>query len=253
MPETPRIESASNNYHVVLCGNNKQRIFEDTEDYEKFMSVLFKYKKICGFVLYAWCLMPNHIHILLKVKNEPLSMIFQRINTSFVMWYNRKYERVGHLYKGRYYSEPVEDESYFLTVMRYIHMNPVKGGLCKKPEDYRNSSYAYYFLSDYVKDSDMILSLIRKDEFRQYHLEKNEDICLDVEKLVSVKLTDDEACEIIRKETGLERISLIETLPYQQRNQAIRILLDAGGSLRQINRLTGVSIRLIRDIKDKSK
>ena len=72
-------------------------------------------------------------------------------------------------------------------------------------------------------------------------------------KIDIVKLTDDEACEIIRKETGLERISLIETLPYQQRNQAIRILLDAGGSLRQINRLTGVSIRLIRDIKDKSK
>ena len=227
-----------------------QRIFEEQADYEKFMSTLLKYKKECGFALYAWCLMSNHIHLLLKEKTDPLCVIFQKINTSFVKWYNLKYERRGHLFQERYFSEPVEDAVYLLRAVRYVHLNPVKGGLCKTPDAYRYSSYANYFLSGRYKDSDMILGLMRKDDFEQYHREKNDDICLDIDNCIPQKLTDEEASQLISMSFGCERISQIQQMPYAMRNQAVIQLLQAGGSLRQISRLTGISIRVIRNIKE---
>lgn len=250
MAAIPRIQSSTNIYHVVLCGNNMQRIFEEQADYEKFMSTLLKYKKECGFALYAWCLMSNHIHLLLKEKTDPLCVIFQKINTSFVKWYNLKYERRGHLFQERYFSEPVEDAVYLLRAVRYVHLNPVKGGLCKTPDAYRYSSYANYFLSGRYKDSDMILGLMRKDDFEQYHREKNDDICLDIDNCIPQKLTDEEASQLISMSFGCERISQIQQMPYAMRNQAVIQLLQAGGSLRQISRLTGISIRVIRNIKE---
>ena len=130
MPRAGRIKSVSGNYHVVLRGINKQRIFEDAQDYDKFWLILKDKQKLFGFSLFAWCLMPNHVHLLIKEKSAPLSQIFQGFGSSFVYWYNAKYKRTGHLFEGRYRSEPVDDESYFLTVVRYIHLNPVKGRLC---------------------------------------------------------------------------------------------------------------------------
>lgn len=245
-----RIQSASNIYHIVMRGNNMQRIFEEREDYEKLISLLKQYKQECGFTLYAWCLMPNHIHLLLKIKQATLSETMAKINIAFVKWYNLKYERKGHLYQGRFKSEPVEDETYFLTVFRYIHMNPVKGKICSTPEDYPYSSYGSYFLSEKYQETDDILGLMRKDELRKFHREKNEDICLDVEKWDAIRLTDEEAEEIVRREIGCERISQVQSLPFRKRNQAISILLQKGGSLRQINRLTGVNIRLIRKLQN---
>lgn len=240
-------------FHVILRGNNKQRIFEDKEDFDKFLFLLGKYRKQCGFTLYAWCLMPNHIHILLKEGSEPLSLIFKRINSSFVRWYNEKYERVGHLFQGSYKAENVEDEAYFLKDIRYIHMNPVKGNLCKNAGSYTYSSYRSFFLSGRYADSDMIFGMIRKDEFEKYHNEKNEDICMDIEDWNVKKLKDGDAEEIVKKEIGCERIDQVPMLTYQQRNKAILLLLQAGASINQINRLTGISTRVIRNIRDKEK
>ena len=88
--------------------------------------------------------MGNHIHLLIKPEKEPLEQVFKRIGGRYVYWYNVKYQRVGHLFQDRFKSEPVEDDSYFLTVIRYIHQNPVKAGLCKNIKDYKYSSYAEY-------------------------------------------------------------------------------------------------------------
>ena len=137
MPRTARLLSTTGFYHVILRGINRQRIFEDEEDYERFLFLLEHYKTICGYELFAYCLMPNHIHILIKEGKEALSTVFCRIGTSFVYWYNLKYERSGHLFQDRYKSEAVEDDAYFLTALRYIHRNPVKAGLCNDPAEYQ--------------------------------------------------------------------------------------------------------------------
>ena len=126
MPRKARIESKSGIYHIMLRGINRQQIFEDDEDFEKFLWVLKDVKQLSRFKLYGYCLMGNHIHLLLKPENEPLELIFRRIGSKYVYWYNLKYQRTGHLFQDRFKSEPVESISSFFVVLRYIHQNPQK-------------------------------------------------------------------------------------------------------------------------------
>jgi putative transposase len=134
MPRNARKKSESAIYHIMLRGINKQTIFEDDEDKEKFIQTS------CGYNLYVYCLMSNHVHFLLKTNKEPLEKIMKRIGASYVYWYNWKYERIGHLFKDRFRSEPVEDDAYFLTVLRYIHQNPLKAGFVQDIAKYRYKS-----------------------------------------------------------------------------------------------------------------
>src|SRR6056297_3473731 len=121
MARKPRRKSETGIYHVMLRGINKQRIFEDKQDYQKFIDVIKKTKETSDFNLYSYCLMSNHIHLLIKETEEELGEIFKRIGARFVYWYNSKYSRTGHLFQGRFKSEVVESDSYLLTVLRYIH------------------------------------------------------------------------------------------------------------------------------------
>ena len=131
MPRGPRKRSNSGIYHIMLRGTNKQRIFHDDMDYQAFLEGLGKYNALSGFQLYAWWLMPNDLHLLLREgkESEPIEKIMRRLGTWYVYRYNRRYERSGPLFEGRYKSEAVEDDSCFLTVLRYIHRNPVKAGI----------------------------------------------------------------------------------------------------------------------------
>lgn len=109
MPRQARKKSASGIYHIVLRGINQQVIFEDEEDNNKFIETIKTYKAISGYKIYAYCLMSNHVHLLLKVEKEDLDLIIKRIAGSYVYWYNWKYHRRGHLFQDRFKSEPVED------------------------------------------------------------------------------------------------------------------------------------------------
>ena len=141
MPRTARKISETGIYHVMLRGINRQNIFEDDQDRLYFMSVLASCKKVSGFRLHAFVLMSNHIHLLLEPLDEPLDMIFRRIGTRYAVWYNRKYQRAGHLFQDRFRSENVSTVQYYQTVLRYILQNPMKAGMEKHPGEYRWSSY----------------------------------------------------------------------------------------------------------------
>ena len=140
MPRNARLHSQSSIYHVMLRGINKQQIFYDEDDRDYFLETLKRYKHISDFKLYAYCLMGNHVHLLIGEGKERLSGIFKRIGSSFVYRYNLKYERSGHLFQDRFKSEPVESDRYFMTVLRYILQNPVAAGLCSTPSEYQYSS-----------------------------------------------------------------------------------------------------------------
>ena len=144
MPRQARKKSENGIYHIMLRGINQQQIFEDEEDYAKFLDILKECKEISEYKVFAYCLMGNHIHLLVKEGTENLEQMFKRICGRFVYWYNTKYRRVGHLFQDRFKSEPVDSERYFFTVLRYIHQNPVKAGICKRVEDYIYSSYSEY-------------------------------------------------------------------------------------------------------------
>ena len=119
-------------------------IFHMHENLSRYSEVLSSVQKKAPFVLDAYCLMDNHIHLLLQKLDEPLGGIMKRIGTSYVYWFNRKYERVGHLFQARFRSEVVEDDSYFLTVLRYIHQNPTRAQMVDLGGDYPWNSYAAY-------------------------------------------------------------------------------------------------------------
>ena len=245
MPRTQRIKSSIGIYHILFRGINRQQIFEDHEDYERFLSLLKQYQETSGYTVYAYCLMPNHIHLLIKEGNEDLGQSFRRIGASFVYWYNLKYNRVGHLFQDRYKSEPVEDDAYLLTVIRYIHQNPVKAGLCREPEEYPYSSFASY-QSDPLVDSSMVFGITGQDEFYRYHRIKNEDDCLDIEANERKRLTDAAARQIMEERFHCGNASEFQSAGKEIQETILRALLASGGSLRQISRLTGTTIGKIR-------
>ena len=115
MPRQKRQKSESGIYHIILRGVNRQNVFQDQEDYEKFLQVLSDCKAISEFKVYAYCLMSNHIHIIIQESTEKIDLIMKRIGTRYVYWYNIKYKRVGHLFQDRFLSEPIDDESYLLS------------------------------------------------------------------------------------------------------------------------------------------
>ena len=108
--------------------------------------------------------MGNHFHLLLKVGAEPLEQIMRRICGSYVYWYNRKYERVGNLFQDRFKSEPVEDDAYLLTAVRYIHQNPLKAGIINDISEYKWSSYNDYVKNEGLTDTAFVLSLFNEDK-----------------------------------------------------------------------------------------
>ena len=246
MPRQARKKSSVGIYHIMLRGVNQQQIFEDSEDCDKFLQVLKDCKAISEFKLFAYCLMGNHIHILLQETNEPIELLMKRIATRFVYWYNIKYQRVGHLFQDRFKSEPIENDAYFLTVLRYIHQNPIKAGICKTVADYENSSYNEYFKSSDLIDSDFVFNIISKEDFANFNSEKVFDNCLDVEDKPKIKVTDEQAKKIIEKVSKCKNVAEFQTLDVKTRDKCLKKLRESGLSIRQISRLTGVSFNIVR-------
>ncbi|MBQ9913458.1 MAG: transposase [Clostridia bacterium] len=245
MPRQARKKSSSGIYHVMLRGINKQQIFEDEEDCEKFLWVLKETKAVSEYKLFAYCLMGNHIHLLIKEEKEPLEQIFKRIGGKFVYWYNIKYQRVGHLFQDRFKSEPVENDAYLFTVLRYIHQNPVKAKLCEKIEDYKFSSYREYTDRDWIVDTDFILDMMPLDEFVMFNNQENTDKCLELEEKETIRLTDEQAKTIIEMCSGCRNVTEHQALPKVRQEKYIEEYRKKGLSIRQIVRLTGMSKGLV--------
>jgi len=250
MPRAARLKSKSGIYHIILRGINRQIIFQDDEDKEKFIRTLGKYKEKCGYEIYAYCLMSNHVHILLKENHETLAQIMKRISSSYVYWYNWKYKRCGHLFQERFKSEPVEDESYFLTVVRYIHQNPLKADLIESLDEYKWSSYHEYTKECRIVDRGLGLELIsqnspnKTEAFIRYNLETNNDTCLEIEEKSS-RISDEELSAIVKNRYGIDPVR-IQNEKEQTQNWILKELKkNEGVSLRQISRITGFTVHRI--------
>ncbi len=248
MPRPPRQKSSTNIYHVMLRGINQQTIFEDEEDYIKFLETIKNYKAISGFKVYAYCLMSNHSHFLIKVEKEELDVIIKRIAGSYVYWYNWKYYRKGHLFQDRYKSEPVETDEYLFTVIRYIHQNPVKAGIANRIDNYKYSSYSSYIGESEFVDTDFPLSMMKKEAFINFNNEESKEKCLDVDNR-DFRINDADAKKIIEKVSKCRSVAEFQMLNKEQRNKNIIKLRQKGLSIRQISRLTGVSKGIVENLK----
>lgn len=163
MARKPRIEFEGALYHVITRGNQKQKIFKARADYERYLKILEDYKARYDFKLYAYVLMTNHVHLLIETREIPLSKILQGVNQSYTMYFNRRYATVGHLFQGRYKAMLCDKDSYLISLVKYIHMNPVRVGRARSPLEYPWSSHKYYIKWEKgggLVDSEYVLKIL---------------------------------------------------------------------------------------------
>lgn len=264
MPRTAREQSTTGIYHVMLRGINRQDIFEEPEDYWKIIKTLSSLtkmtettpdgmrKKICTCHIYAYCIMPNHVHLLIQENEWTVGQCVKYIADIYVRYYNIKYGRVGHLLQDRFRSEPCGSQEYFFVLLRYIHQNPVKAGLANSVRDYDYSSWR----NDYLNLGEIHVCktypVIRRYKFDELTLWVDVPVsedrgCIDVdEKRV---IPDVEVRDAVIKASGLRSISEFQLLTLAKKKDVIREVshnLPAGP--RQLSRVTGMNFETIRKV-----
>jgi len=172
MARKPRIEYEGAFYHIITRGNQRQKIFGDEKDYSKYLEILTRYKSQYKYRLYAYVLMNNHVHLLIETKDIPLSKIQQGINQSYTIYFNKKYNTVGHLFQGRYKAILCDKEAYLLSLIKYIHLNPVSAGIVKEPDEYRWSSHINYIGREKggIIDIDQVLRMFSENKTKARRL-----------------------------------------------------------------------------------
>lgn len=245
MPRTARKKSKTGIYHVMFRGNNRQKIFLCRNDKLKFCDIIKDNKEKSDFEVYAYCLMDNHVHLLIKENRQSISEIIKKITGKYALWFNKKNERAGHLFQGRFRSIGVEDEQYFLTVLHYIIQNPIKSGECQDIEEYEFSS-AREYCSDTIGITDVAYALqfLEKKDLILYLKSEKEDPICDIEG----RMTDAEAKEIIKKEMGEISFEQLFSMKRYQLENLISKIRAWGVPLRQISRITGLGIGRIRNM-----
>lgn len=131
-------------HHVTLRGNDRQTLFLDETDYQRYLAELIRCNQEHGGRLLAYALMPNHVHLVFRDDAGTLSKYMQVLSVRYTRWFNERHRRLGHLYQGRFYAKLVNRDEYLLQVSRYVHLNPVRAHLVERPEDYWWSSYRAY-------------------------------------------------------------------------------------------------------------
>ncbi len=173
MGRKPRIEFNGALYHVIQRGNNKEYIFKSNKHKQYFLSKLKEYKDIMNFEVYGYVIMDNHYHIVIRSRDVNISMIMQRVNNDFSKYYNISSKRNGHVFQDRYKGILVKDDKYLLSLLRYVHQNPVKANMCKRVSDYYWSSDSNYRKNQQgqLVDIDFVLnifSLNRNSAINEY-------------------------------------------------------------------------------------
>ncbi|HWR08508.1 transposase [Sporomusa sp.] len=250
MPRQARQSSQTGIYHIILRGINRQIIFEDDEDRKKMIRCLQLYKEKCQCGIYGYCLMDNHIHLLLKEGNDPIANFIKKVGVSYVAWYNHKYQRCGHLFQDRFKSETIDDEQYLLTVLRYIHQNPVKAGLAADLSKYPWSSYSEYTGDSTLVDADFIMGIFAGEQekavmyLKTYMAEQGEATCIEIDD--SAKPTDKQAQLLIQEYVGANTLAELLVMDKQKRNEVLQKIKKLNGiSTWQIARITGISQSVI--------
>ncbi len=142
MPRSSRIFIDCACYHITTRGNQKQEVFFLDEDYEKYIHTLKKAKRKYEIMLYAYCLMPNHVHLLIEANiSKNISKLMHWLTRGYTEYHNTKYQKVGHLWQGRFKNHPIIKGRYLVNAATYIENNPVRASIVNDPADYKWSSY----------------------------------------------------------------------------------------------------------------
>ena len=253
MPRQARAKSSTKIYHCVLRGVDKRDIFMDDQDRYKFIDELKETKEKCKFDLYAFCLMNNHVHLLIYDKEDKLSKIMHSIALNYSIYFNLKYERTGHLFQNRYFSSQVETNEYLMKVQKYIHQNP------PFMQTYKWSSYREYIEEqNRFVDINQILSLFDANrqlaiyKFKEFTCKRNKKISISEYKNIEFvrEVSDEKFIQIISDNLGIKNILKINIYNTRIRNEYLKRILDIeGASISQVSRIMGIDKKTLSTLK----
>jgi len=233
-------------YHIVFRGVNRCHLFEERADYLMLIDHLSTVKQELGMELLAYCLMSNHVHLILRERSpKDITVMMKKVLSAYATWFNKKYERCGALIANRYKSKPIEDDSYLLTVVRYIHHNPSSAGIAQGLDRYEWSSYCDYLRgASAFTTTDFVLSLFHSDRqtavsrFVDFHSVAPIEDYSEPEK--TRKSDSQVRVEMMSLQGGREPHTVVG-FPRQKRNDVLVSLRGQGLSIRQVERVTGIS------------
>ncbi|MDO4183438.1 MAG: transposase [Coriobacteriia bacterium] len=244
MPRQARV--ASEYQHVITRGNGKQAIFEEEADFEYYLSLLKRFAEDTGVVVLAYCLMDNHVHLLIHDAQTQTPLFMKKLGVTYAMYFNKKYGRKGPLFHDRYRSEALAKDEHLLAAYRYILNNPVKAGVASA-DKYPWSSYRDYASANGITNTELQRSLIGdKAAFRKFMVQEDSREFLDVD---APKHDDEWAKGVMLKTLGIKSGAQLQELPKKERDAALAALRQAGLSVRQTARLTGISQGVVQRAK----
>jgi putative transposase len=251
MSRTRRQKGKDIVYHIMQRGNEKKDIFRGPADKERYLQTIKLQQEKYGFEVYSYCLMDNHVHLLLGDAGADISDVMKGLNVSYVQYFNKKYERCGHLFQGRFKSEIVDTESYFLQASKYIHLNPVTAKMVAHPIDYRWSSFGIYIGQRQDKyqlvNTKTILNILSLDtnaavfaynsfvndvlphdesyeRFLKMDLESEEDRVEKIKEILARQGTREDTIVALKKEAGLSYREIGHYMEGVSASTAYRIL-----------------------------
>ena len=245
MAKKLREKSPTGYYHVTLRGNGRQIIFEDDEDRKTFLRLLSDAVDLFGARVIAWCLMSNHVHVVIDDPNDEISAIVHRFAFTYAQHFNNKSGHVGALFQGRFHSVPITSDEQLLQTVRYIHDNPVRAGI-SAADKYPWSSFSEYTGDTLRQMSDVSVVLELLGGKRQF-LEFSKDNANAVLFLrLSTRIPDGDIQAAARPALGNINPLDIKAMELGKRDQALTKLRAAGLSWRQMEMLTGIGAQTIR-------
>ena len=266
MARKARIQSSTGIYYIMLRGLNGMELFHSDDDYSFFQKRLFHLshpiddegepkEPLC--LIYAYCLMTNHVHLMLRTTGKELSAVIKSLAVSYAHYFNTLMTRRGYLFQDRFRSEPVEDFNYLITLFRYIHQNPVKAGLVSDVDNYRWSSWHEFFSSTNngisICEKSFILDQVGLDYLSTWvkqPLENDDFSSLEDEELPSDNEVRKMLSEMLQGGSSLECLT---NLNKNERNELIATALQKGAGIRQLERITGIGFNIIQRLKLKNK
>lgn len=243
--------------HIVIRGVNKQDIFIDKQDKSKFINEILNTKEKYHYELYAFVIMPNHVHVVIRDKEFNLPSIMNSLQTRYVSYFNKKYERVGHLFQDRYFNKIIEDENYFKSTIRYIHKNPEKAHIAKR-ENYEWSSYNEYINNDNsIVDIDTFFKILDENQeialkkFKGYHKQNKENKLSDeIEYELQTRLTDEQLIEALKEKLKTDNIQNIQQYNNKKIIELLKEIVNIPYiSINQLSRVTGINRKVLGKAK----
>ena len=246
MPRYARKRNEKGIHHVVVQGKRLDELFHHESDRELYLEILLKYKAQTGIKLYAFCILKNHVHLVIEeMPDESISSFMRRVGVSFSYWYRKKYDlpRGEILFRGRYLSEPLETEEAVLAVVRHIHQEPVRAGLVRSMEAYKWSSYRLYLKPGDLVDRRLVLdSLHFGGGYVAYMNEEEAKVSVLEEVPLKYGRSDDEAAALVQTRLQEAGFASLNALDGEEKNMFLRSLKFVDEiSIQQLSRITGVN------------